>query len=87
MMMPVLQQELGWSVRGRWAGPRRLVDGTGGCRIVYGGVESLHVDLQAPTKNTSLQKTRKKRGRRGLGPWPLRCLSQTLFERKERVCR
>ena len=58
-MMPVFQQELGWSVRGRWAGPRRLVDGTGGCRIVYGGVESLHVDLQVPTENTSLQKRRK----------------------------
>ena len=32
-------------------------------------------------------KTKKRRGRRGLGPWPLRCLSQTLPERKERVCR
>ena len=32
-------------------------------------------------------KTKKKRGRRGLGPWPLRCLSQTLSEKEERVCR
>ena len=31
--------------------------------------------------------TKMKRGRRGLGPWPLRCLSQTLPQRKERVCR
>ena len=23
---------------GRWAGPRRLVDGTGGCRITWAGV-------------------------------------------------
>ena len=30
-------------------------------------------------------KTRKKGGRRGLGPWPLRCLSQTLFQRGERM--
>ena len=30
-------------------------------------------------------KTRKKGGRRGLGPWPLRCLSQILSERKERM--
>ena len=30
-------------------------------------------------------KTRKKGGRRGLGPWPLRCLSQTLFQREEKV--
>ena len=32
-------------------------------------------------------KTREKGGRRGLGPWPLRCLSQTLFEREERMLR
>ena len=32
-------------------------------------------------------KTRKKGGRRGLGPWPLRCLSQILSERKERMLR
>ena len=30
-------------------------------------------------------KTREKGGRRGLGPWPLRCLSQTLFQREERM--
>ena len=30
-------------------------------------------------------KTREKGGRRGLGPWPLRCLSQILLER-EREC-
>ena len=32
-------------------------------------------------------KTREKWGRRGLGPWPLRCLSQTLLEREERMLR
>ena len=31
-------------------------------------------------------KTRKKGGRRGLGPWPLRCLSQTIFQREKREC-
>ena len=36
---------------------------------------------------TSLQKQGKKGGRRGLRPWPLRCLSQSLFERKERMFR
>ena len=30
-------------------------------------------------------KTREKGGRRGLGPWPLRCLSQVLFEGEERM--
>ena len=33
----------------------------------------------------SSAKTRKKGGRRGLRPWPLRCLSQFLSERKERL--
>ena len=32
-------------------------------------------------------KTREKGGRRGLGPWPLRCLSQALFEGEERMLR
>ena len=35
----------------------------------------------------STAKTREKGGRRGLGPWPLRCLSQTLFYREERMLR
>ena len=35
----------------------------------------------------SSAKTRKKGGRRGLRPWPLRCLSQFLSERKERLLR
>ena len=65
-MMPVLQQELGWSVWGRWAGPRKLVDGTGGCRIVYGGMESPHVDLQAPTDSA---KTKKEKG--SAKAWPV----------------
>ena len=38
--------------------------------------------------DASLQKrTRKKGGWRGLRPWPLRCLSQFLSERKERLLR
>ena len=32
-------------------------------------------------------KTREKGDRRGLGLWPLRCLSQTLFQREERMLR
>ena len=31
-------------------------------------------------------KTRRKKGRRGLRPWPLRYLSQTLTEREKREC-
>ena len=33
----------------------------------------------------SSAKTRKKKGRRGLHPWPLRCLSQFLAERKDKL--
>ena len=33
------------------------------------------------------RRTRRKKGRRGLRPWPLRCLSQILSERKERMLR
>ena len=33
------------------------------------------------------RRTRRKKGRRGLRPWPLRCLSQILSERKERMFR
>ena len=34
-----------------------------------------------------LQKQERKKGRRGLCPWPLRCLSQFLSKRKERLLR
>ena len=67
--MPVLQQELGWSVRGRWTGPRRLVDGTRGCRIVYGGVESLHVDRQAPMETPLCKNKEEKEG--SARAWPI----------------
>ena len=33
------------------------------------------------------RRTRRKKGRRGLCPWPLRCLSQILSEREERMLR
>ena len=35
----------------------------------------------------SSAKTRKKKGRQGLRPWLLRCLSQFLSERKDRLLR
>ena len=35
----------------------------------------------------SSAKTRKKKGRRGLRPWPLRCLSQFLAAKKDRLLR
>ena len=33
----------------------------------------------------SAKRTRKKKGRQGLRPWPLRCLSQFLSEKKDRL--
>ena len=33
------------------------------------------------------RRTIRKKGRRGLRPWPLRCLSQILSKRKERMLR
>ena len=35
----------------------------------------------------SLAKTRKKKDRRGIRPWPLGCLSQFLYERIDRLLR
>ena len=86
-MMPVLRQELGWSVRGslgwtkeasgwNWRMPDRLWRGRIAAMLIC-GLRRKHLSA----------KTKKKRGRRGLSPWPLRCLNQTLSERKERVCR
>ena len=37
--------------------------------------------------HSSAKRARKKKGRRGLRPWPLRCLSQFLSERKDRRLR
>ena len=63
------------------------MDGTRGCRIVYGGVESLHVDLQAPTE-TPLYKNKEEKG--SARAWPVAApmpKSDSFFERKERMCR
>ena len=78
---------LGWSVSGIvgldldscWAGLRAL-DCQAGGRTAAGLVCRLWMWH-------SSTKTRKKKGRRGLRPWPLRCLSQFLAERKDRLLR
>ena len=61
LMMLFFQQELGWSVRGFWAEPKKLTDGVSGCQIVYGGTGSLHADLQTPME-TPLCKNKEKGG-------------------------
>ena len=45
-------------------------------------LDRYNAELQAPNVYSSA-KTRMMGGRRGLRPWPLRCLSQILPERKE----
>ena len=56
-----------------------------------GSPEHLKMAAMLKTVGSDLKhftaKTREKGGRRGLGPWPLQCLSQTLFYREERMLR
>ena len=124
-MMPFFDRNWAGACGGRWAGPRLLVGGTGGCRIVWAlDLWALIVALLCKSKeeggsaraspvaapmvcrpcvvgprvglllidrlrmwHSPARRTRRKKGRRGLRPWPLRCLSQILSERKERMLR
>ena len=45
------------------------MDGTRGCRIVYGGVESLHVDRQAPMETPLCKNKEEKEG--SARAWPV----------------
>ena len=90
LMMLVFQQELGWSVRGCWAGPKKLMDCVGGCQIVYGGIGSLHVDLQAPMETPLCKNKEGKGSEEGKGSaraWPVAApmpKSDSFPERRER---
>ena len=82
------QPELGWSVFGllgrSWADTRLV------CRLCVVGPEVgllLLLIGRLWMWHSPARRTRKKKGRRGLRPWPLRCLSQILSERKERMLR
>ena len=88
MMMPDFRQELGWSVMRvvgltKTAGRVELEDARSS-QVLEDGC---NVDLRAPMKAPLCKNKEEGWGRRGLGPWPLRCLSQTLSERKERMFR
>ena len=63
--------------------------GTGLERVGIAGQElDLSLGRSAGSRRrTHLQKKERKKGRRGLRPWPLRCLSQFLHERKDRLLR
>ena len=81
------QPELGWSVWGS-LGWTKTADGLNWRmpdRLGWGRITAM---LTCGLRSWYFSaKTRKKGGRRGLGPWPLRCLSQILSERKERMLR
>ena len=130
-MMPFFNRNWDGACGDRWAGPRLLASGTGGCRTVWVLEDGCNVGLRAPIKapfcknkeeggsartspvaapmiyrlcvvgpgvgllligrlwmwHSPARRTRRKKGRRGLRPWPLRCLSRILPERKERMLR
>ena len=73
--------------RGRWAEPRLMLDRSTGCASSGLGYDCCCADQRVLNGQASTKRTRKKGGRRGLCPWPLRCLSQFLSERKERLLR
>ena len=69
--------------RGRWAGPGLSVGW--GCRLMdrrgWGWTVAMMLDCRLWVWHFSA-KNKEKGGRQGLCPWPLRCLSQSLSERK-----
>ena len=73
--------------RGRWVGPGLLAGW--GCRLLdrrgWGRTAAAMLDCGLWVWHFSA-KVRKKVGRRGLRPWPLRCLNQSLSEREKREC-
>ena len=82
------QSELGWSVWGslgwtktadglNWRTPDRLGWGRIAAMLIY----------RLWMWHSPARRTRRKKGRRGLRPWPLRSLSQILSERKEIMLR
>ena len=82
------QPELGWSVWGLldWT---KIADGLNWRMRDYLGWGRIAAMLvyRLWMRHSPARRTRRKKGRRGLCPWPLRCLSQILSERKERMLR
>ena len=73
---------------GRRAGPGLLADWAAGSWVVGAEVRVLQCWSAGSGRGTPLQEEQERRGgRRGLRSWPLRCLSQFLSERKERLLR
>ena len=82
------QSELGWSMWGSldWT---KIADGLNWRmldRFGWGRITAMLVYMLW-MRHSPARRTRRKKGRRGLRPWPLRCLSQILSERKEIMLR
>ena len=82
------QPELGWSAWGSLGWTKtadglywRMLDRLGWGRVAATLVYRLRM------RHSPARRTRRKKGRRGLRPWPLRCLSQILSGRNERMPR
>ena len=86
-MMPFFNRNWARACKGRWARPGLLVGWDAGSWIAWVEVGSLHCRSTGSGRSAPLQKNRKEGGRRGRRPWPLRCLSQFLSKRKERLLR
>ena len=87
-MMPFFNRNWTGALKGRWAGPGLSVGW--GCRLLdrrgWGRTAAAMLDYRLRVWHFSA-KNKEKGDRRGLRPWPLRCLSQSLPERKERMLR
>ena len=88
-MVPFFNRNWAGARRGRWAGPELSVGW--GCRLLdrqgWGRTAVAMLDCRLRVWHFSAKGTRKKGVRRGLRSWSLRCLSQFLSERKERLLR
>ena len=82
------QLELGWSVWGS-LGRTKTADGLNWRTLDRLGWDRIAAMLvyRPWMRYSPARRTRRKKGRRGLRLWPLRCLSQILSERKERRLR
>ena len=67
--------------------PNSWLIGDAGYWIVGAGVGLLLLIGRLWVWLSPARRTKMKKGQRGLRPWPLRCLSQILSERKERMLR
>ena len=84
-MMPFFNRNWAGACGGRWAEPRVMLNRSTGRASPGLGFDCCCADRQILDAALPARRTRRKKGRRGLRPWLLRCLSQILSEREERM--